>query len=696
MRWFKYTLFLIFIKAFAVFSQDKHLDSLINLYTKSASDTDRINRYSDIGAYISGKGNYTEAITYYQKINKAFSKSYPQKCIDAKNKIAFNYILMGEYDKADSIVKKNIEESTQLNYYRGIGLANRNLGLINTYTGNYKDAVTYHLKALKIWESIKNTELTGSSYSDLGAAFYYQNDFEKASYYWENSLKMYSDKKSRNFLSDCNNLGQTYVAMGKYARATVCFKQVLAYYSDNKKSENYVNSLLGLANIEYKRKNYKEALGYYSEIIKLREESNTTANNVLALTYLNVALINADINKSKEALEFGLKGYQKAVDSDDKGVLLQAYDNLNTIYSKNGNYKKAYEYSQLYVALNDSLFGLESQKQINELDKKYQTEKKEKENQLLNKQLEIQQIQSKQQQFFLIVSAVILVLIAFLSFVLFRQNKLKQKANLKLAVKNKIIEEQHKDITDSIKYAERIQQALLPPHKMWHELLPESFVLFKPKDVLSGDFYWIEQNKECIYIAAADCTGHGVPGALMSIVNFNLLNKAVLEQNMTEPAKILDAVNNWLTVSLHQTYNSSTVRDGMDIALCALHKKNNLLEFAGAFNGGYIFKKNKSMIELNGDKKPVGAFMEEKITQFTNHTLPLEKGDRLYIFSDGYADQFGGPKGKKLKYKKLQEYIKESLHLPMSEQKNYLEQKFTAWKGNLEQVDDVLVIGITI
>ncbi|HWY38023.1 MAG TPA: SpoIIE family protein phosphatase, partial [Bacteroidia bacterium] len=346
--------------------------------------------------------------------------------------------------------------------------------------------------------------------------------------------------------------------------------------------------------------------------------------------------------------------------------------------------------------LKDSLANIESQKQINELDKQYQTEKKEKENQLLSKKIEIQQIQGKQQKIYLIISVLIVALVGVLAIVLFRQNKQKQRTNHQLSEKNHIIEEQHKDITDSIKYAQRIQQAILPPDKMWYDMLPNSFVLYKPKDILSGDFYWIEQNDRYIYVAAADCTGHGVPGALMSLVNYNLLNKAVIEKNLLLPSDILNEVNRSLTVSLHQTYNESAVRDGMDIALCAIHKKNGQVYFSGAFNGGYLYKKDGSFIELIGDKKPVGAFIGEEISLFTNHIIETGPGDKVFIFSDGYADQFGGPKGKKLKYVKLKQYISESLHLDMNGQKKYLEQKFNEWKGNYEQVDDVLVIGFTV
>ena len=446
----------------AVFSQrDKHLDSLIISYTRAESDTDRINKYADIGLYMAGKGNYIEANTYYQKIIRAFSKKYPQKCIDAKNKMAFNFISLENYTKADSLIKETIAESTKLNYQKGLGMAYRNLGLISVYKGKYKEAVAFHLKALEVWEKTKDKKFFCVSNSDLGVTFYYQENYEKAIYYWETALNANPNKSSIDYIGDCSNIGQAYVAMGDYDKATFYLKKPLNYYAKNKNSVSYTNALSGIANIEFERKNYQQALIYYTEIIDLRQNNNTR-NNDLAITYLNISLIYSKIGKPKEALAYGLQGYQNAIESGDKSELLHAYTNLNSVYAQIGNYEKAYEFSQLYTNLRDSVSNTESKKQINELDKKYQTEKKEKENQLLNKQLEIQQIQSKQQQLFLLISGVILFLIICLSFVLYKQNAQKQKANYKLALKNKIIEEQHKDITDSIKYAQRIQQAILP------------------------------------------------------------------------------------------------------------------------------------------------------------------------------------------------------------------------------------------
>ena len=695
MRWFNYTLFILFSITISDFAQvpaqakDKHLDSLFCSYTKAQSDTDRINKYAAIGTYLIDKGNYEEALTYFQKIIQTFAKTYPKKGIDAKNKVAFIYIKTEEYDKADSVANDMIKESGQLNYLKGIGLANRNLGLINTFQGKYKEAVTYHLKALKIWEETKNLKMNSTSNSDLGILFYYQANYEKAAFYWKNSLKSKPDTTSADYMSDCSNLGQAYVDLGEYDKASECLKKVLHRYADNKKSVNYTNPLLGLANIEYKRKNYQQALSYYTEIIHLREDYNAR-NGDLAATYLNVALIYQEFGKPKEAIEYALKGYQKAIESDDKNELQHAYNNLSSIYSKSGNYEKAYEFSQLYTNLKDSLSGMESQKQINELDKLYQTEKKEKDNQLLSKQLEIQQIQSKQQQFYLLISAVVLVLIGFLSIVLYNQNKQKHRTNINLEIKNKIIEEQHKDIIDSINYAKRIQQAVLQEEEHVSKHLPPHFILFKPKDIVSGDFYWALEKGEYLYITAADCTGHGVPGAFLTILGISFLNEINAREEFFTPAEILDQLRDKIVKELSR---HGTTKDGMDISLLRMHLKTKEVMWAGAFNPLWYIQEGE-LKEIKADKQPIGYVEEPK--PFTNHTLQLNINDTLYLFTDGFADQFGGDKGKKYKYKQLKDILVANSQKPFTEQKELLNRSFTEWKGNLEQVDDVTIIGISV
>lgn len=255
------------------------------------------------------------------------------------------------------------------------------------------------------------------------------------------------------------------------------------------------------------------------------------------------------------------------------------------------------------------------------------------------------------------------------------------------------IEEKNQSIMDSIHYAKRIQNAILPADDYWENNLPDSFVLYKPKDIVSGDFYWMSKKDDRVMIAAVDCTGHGVPGAFMSIVGNNQLNYSVNVKNARKASEILDYLNKGVTRSLHQKKGTSSVKDGMDISLCSIDKDKMMLDYAGAFNPLYLVRNGEIQI-FKGDKFPIGAFMDEELQSFTNQEISLQKGDAIYIFSDGFADQFGGEKGKKFKYKQFQELLLKNQSLSMKDQKAELDKAIVSWMGKLEQVDDILVIGV--
>jgi PAS domain S-box-containing protein len=272
----------------------------------------------------------------------------------------------------------------------------------------------------------------------------------------------------------------------------------------------------------------------------------------------------------------------------------------------------------------------------------------------------------------------------------------RKKATLLLAEQKKIIEQKNKDILDSINYAKRIQDAIFPPEELVKELIPQSFVLFKPKDVISGDFYWVEKFDNKTFIAAVDCTGHGVPGALLSIVGYNLLSKSINEHGHTKPNEILNELSSGINKTLRKTIENSSIQDTMDIGLCSIDRETNMLEFAGAFNSLYLIRKNE-LIEIPADRFPIGVFLDGKLQEFTNHQMQLEKGDTIYLFSDGYPDQFGGPKGKKLKYKGFKEILLSIQQMSIEEQKNALNDTIEEWKWmSEEQTDDILIIGVRV
>ena len=270
-------------------------------------------------------------------------------------------------------------------------------------------------------------------------------------------------------------------------------------------------------------------------------------------------------------------------------------------------------------------------------------------------------------------------------------------AKAKLSVTLEELNEKNHDLLSSIHYAKLIQEAILPSETTIKSFLPDSFLFYKPRDIVSGDFYWLQEYEGKILIAAVDCTGHGVPGAFMSIIGNNQLNAAVKEDELTTPGLILDRLSSGVSETLRQTKDEEEtgIKDGMDIALVSIDYENMSIEYAGAYNPLYIFRDGQ-LLETKGDKFPIGISIDNTLRLFTNHSFELKKGDVVYIFSDGYPDQFGGPLGKKYKYEQFRQLLFGMHQKPMKEQKEIMENDFVEWMGDLVQLDDVLVIGMRL
>ncbi len=300
--------------------------------------------------------------------------------------------------------------------------------------------------------------------------------------------------------------------------------------------------------------------------------------------------------------------------------------------------------------------------------------------------------------FLIIISALIYAVFRIRTQALRKSNKILRERDViarEIEKQREILSRRNKNIEDSLKYAQRIQTAMLTTPRLFKSILPESFVLHKPKDIVSGDFYWISEIEDKVFVAAVDCTGHGVPGAFMSLIGFELFRKIIITQGIMEPGSILNALNSNFE-DIFGNVEDVSLKDGMDLAFCVINKKRMTLEFAGAFNSLYLIRENK-LIEIKGDRFSIGADADpddQMRKVFKTHRFKIKPDDMIYILTDGYADQFGGPEGKKFKYRRLRHLLLSIHKLPPGKQQIYLEETIEEWRGSLEQIDDILIIGI--
>lgn len=684
-----------------LFSKEKDTLLLFNNLKQAITDKQKIDANIDLANFYIQK-NLNKALQFADKANsQAISIDYKEgivKSYIAKGEVDF---LLSEFTKANKDFTNALSISNDINFKIGTAEAFSGLGKIAYKNGETDAALTHFSEALKLFENEKYKEGLPGLYINIGLLYDDANNFKQAVEFYNKALvlaKEINDDVAE--ASSYTNLGSINLAQGKIEIGIEQLEKSLSIKEKhgNKKGMGVTLNNLGAA--YYELKNYTKALKYFEDAYAIYIELDDKKSSFPACN--NIGTIYFETGNLKKAVFYFNSAYQLAIELQSLNKRIVSLENLALVNKALGNFSDAADYSIKCSGLKDTLFNRDQVEITAEMQTKFSSEKKEQENEILNLKVKSE---SFIKTIFIIAVGVLLIFVFFI----FRGLRIKQKTNNALKEKNKIIEEQkqtvenqkhiveeqNKSITDSIKYAERIQSAILPPDQMWNSILPNSFVFYKPKDILSGDFYWVEQKGDLIFIAAADCTGHGVPGALISIVNYNLLNKATLEKDLNDPADILNYVNNQLIIALHQTYQESSVKDGMDISLCVINKKTLELNYAGANNPIYIIN-DKELIQINADKFPVGAFIEDKIQSFTTKKIQLQKNDLIYLFSDGYADQFGGEKGKKFKYQKLKDYLESIKHLSMIEQKENLATTFIDWRGNLEQVDDVLIIGVRV
>jgi serine phosphatase RsbU (regulator of sigma subunit) len=389
-----------------------------------------------------------------------------------------------------------------------------------------------------------------------------------------------------------------------------------------------------------KKQDFENALRCHFKSIEIREKNNLT--NFLQTNYGELAEIYLKQNNITEALRYATLVEKRAIKSNQILKQLEANLILSKIYEQMGEHKQALEKYRKYHQIYDEVLGQENSRKIKQLSMHHEMETVQKEKEIFE-------------------------------------------------LRNVVLKEALDEIGASVRYAKRIQEAILPPVSLIQSKFPDSYVLYKPKDVVAGDFYWMEEVDDTIFIAAADCTGHGVPGAMVSVVCYNALNRALKGFQLKETGKILDKVSDLVCEAFERS--SEEVKDGMDISLLSINKVTNQINWSGANNPLWYFN-NSGFNEIIANKRPIGKSDNKK--PFTTHTIQLQPDTTFILFTDGYADQFGGEKGKKMMYKRFKESLETTLCKGFKQQQNELEEIFLKWKGDLEQVDDVCVIGIKL
>lgn len=612
-------------------SSDK-VERLENLLELSTNDTSKVRILNQLYQELTAQKPLKAKGYAEQALNLAKKNNYTPGIIESTSNIAEVYHEQGAYDKAIEFYLQVLGLQENIKDFVGIAETYNSLGNVYVLQENTEKGVDYYLKALNLYDSSQNIEGLATVYTNLGGAAYRESEYQTALDYHLQALSYADSVRNRSIIAyNLNRIGETY----------------------------------------FRLKQYDESIKAYRQQLHLAQsESN-------------------------------------------KLDLQKAYKGLSQVYVALGDYKKAYEYYQFYTNAKEALFKdltTDLEKEKDRIDREKQS--------ILEQQAYIQ-AESQRKTLYNYLLLAIIAFIVIITVILYRNNRQKQKVNQLLEAQKqeiqaksdelekeklrsedqnntleatfKEIERKNKDITASINYAKRIQESMLPRSNKISQALPEHFILFRPRDIVSGDFYWFSEKNGKIILAAIDCTGHGVPGAIMSMLGDSYLNQIINLQGITEADTILYRLHESIGVALNQGETGN--QDGMDVALCVFDPKTKMLEFAGAGRPLLVIKDNKYE-EITSSKLPTGGFQKDRERVFTKHQFEIDRPTWFYFFSDGFQDQFGGPKGRKFAKSRLFKTIFGIHQLPMKEQKIKLNKTLVDWMGDNRQMDDIIVVGL--
>ncbi len=698
-----------------VYWKNKNYDQALVFYIRSLDVREKLGVKKDIAASLNNLGmvnkdysNFILALDYYNKSLKISKK------INDRKSAANTLNLIGSIFKEQKMYSEAIEhyvESLKMREEAGnkkdIAASLNNIGDVFKNINYYKKALEYYEKALKIRKEIGDQNTIAYTLNDIGSIYWKIKKFDKALQFYQEALSIRRGLGDNlGIANSLKNIGIIHKELKKYDLALETYEKALNIYKESGDKKNYASVLSYIGNVYNEQTNYPKALNYYLQSFASSEDANYKEG--LASSALNIGDLYNKTDKKNEAITYYDKAISYAKEINQKDVLAKIYNTIDDLYADLSDYKKAWNYHKLFSEIRDDLMADEGSKKIAEVQVKYLTYKQDKE--LHEKKLELLKKQAELGKEIIIRNFMIagLFVVLLILFLLYNQYQLKKKSNKLLSEQKNEIEKQaqllektnhqlqikNTQITDSISYAKLIQDAILPSANRIRHYLPDSFIYFRPRDIVSGDFYWMYQEGKKTFFAVVDCTGHGVPGGFMSMIGYTLLNDIVKEKKIFDLPQILEKLNVGIMHALNQ--NESKQDDGMDLSICCIDRESKKLHLALANQSALLIQKEE-MTKVKGDIYSIGGiFSTRKKIEFTQQIFDLDHETFIYMFSDGFVDQIHNKTCAKYSTSRIEQHFFDNHKFAMDIQKENLATEFEQWKGNRRQIDDVLVVGIKI
>ena len=654
-------------------------DSLLQVIAHASHDTTRANCYLEL----------VEVVYFTDKEKGA---SYNEKAFA---------IATGQLKRTD------LDPQVERTYKVVVGHAYTNRGFMANRRGEVESALQYYDDAVHIQEDVGDLVGVANTLSNLGYIYSNQDDTINALAYYHRALKIQLEIGDKGGQANSyNNVGAIYFKLGKLDSALISFQNSFANYEALNSKKGMAHAYNNIGQIMVSKGDFEVGLQYYLDCLKMREELDHKSG--IANVTTNIASVYEDMGQIEKAREYGERSLKLSQELGFPFNIRNSAQLLSRIDTVQGRYEDALAHYQLYIVMRDSLSNEETRAAVERQNLRYEFEKEQ-----AVAQAEYESVialrDERDIRTNIVIAAAVGGLLLVLIFAVIIANRLKltrqqktiieqQKQSVEgqkqqLEATHAELAERNREVVDSILYARRIQKAFLKNEERTGRHLPEHFILFKPKDIVSGDFYWAIEKQGYFYLAAADCTGHGVPGAFLTMLGTSLLNEIMTTKDLLSPAEVLDQLRVRIIKELGQTGADGDTKDGMDISMIRLHLETKALQWAGA-NNGLVLVNEEGWSEIKADKQPIG--FHPAMQPFTNHEVSLQRGQSVYLYSDGFQDQFGGPRGKKYKSRRFKEQLQALFQSDMDAQKTWLDQEFESWRGDLEQVDDVCVIGVRL